>query len=295
MYGHLHSCVTEDGFGWCKITCNWGKIVAANKHVIKGTSLNVIDRLLRELQLTANNFANTTFAAWNALLVNNSYPNINNESLYTCTNGAIKQCVNNESVCIPLSIASGGTYGVGTDSSTLNAGNYHYYARYMSNMQGFPVESWAQSSCLTVVWPGNQIGRDNMFNSSLNQVQRMQETVGLLEYASYYSLANRGLQGVTLGLSRMCEFYKMNPMYQTHNSNYLRATDMRDLVLILPQNKSVNLYSSVTRGAKVNNRWIGAGDVWCCSYAAGAVTANDPYHCDSDKAANRRTCVSVIP
>ena len=136
-YSHLRSCVKNElGVFECRITCNWQKIKEKGYAYIG--SANIADRMKFEYGL----WTNIGGTALNSAYVQSTI----DYAWRTCKNGYITYCPNTKfektlsaaewddgqkgglryQPCLPCSIATGGTWGVGTEEDISKVGTRSY-------------------------------------------------------------------------------------------------------------------------------------------------------------------------
>ena len=313
-YSHLRSCVKNElGVFECRITCNWQKIKEAGKAVIN--SMNVADRMKYEYDLwTKSNLS--SFSLDPAYLKSTI-----EFSWYTCKNGRVSRCTkhnfgttfsgaewdsgNNSGIryqpCLPCSIASGGTWGIGTDEDIGHVGLRAYSANVSSTTD---VGHDLAVEYTSYRYEGDSSGSDTFYVHVYSDrcaddiALKSNDLMTKLNHSTPFAtgmgsnitkLSSAGLTGVVeLGMSDVCTFWHSRGSYRSGNRNgftckknntkhCLKSDDLQILAYVPKQNvtKTLPSASSPTRGSSTYNYSFNRtnGTLLCCRI--GAPDGND--------------------
>ena len=295
--GHMFSCNTISHR--CYVSCNWDIITAQGKGYIAGTSINMADFLNKEMATFDVPFTSSTYSRITAIQLNSrKYPAIMTNSLYTCIGGEVVKCpevtrsstVTEDQICIPCSMASGGTYGHGsTDAS--DAGPMAYFGNFDYSSTVNPY-FWLTTSGST---GGGWIGYGGIsplfcltkegLNSSKNLAARFKDAhaiVGWEPYIPKYSLEN----GYIVGQHPRCWAHGLDPLFQMHDTTNLKTTGIRFVQMIDRKNTCINIYSGTEQGKIIRNVSAASGLVLCCS---------GEHNYTSGMPSDVRLCTNVYP
>ena len=303
-YSHMRSCVNNGrGVKECRITCNWQKIIEAGKGIIG--SMNVAKRMQFENSLWTN-FNGTSL---NSLALTGEYIG---DKWYTCRNGAVSRCQEtniNTSIssstwaevqkapCLPCSIASGGTWGIGNEES-INAIGSRGYAVYMSKVVNHDNLHKYVSSTGTVLAQMNMKGCGS--ESALrygNAFSKMNNTTPFMRWTGHDAGSSRfGLSGaVELGASNICFVWQTKSSsgtfsYRQSTSSSctqpcVQSTEVAHMVYV-PQQSAIRYFpsaSSPTGGSTFvrHNFNRSGGTLLCCAIGsdASSIDGNKIKHC----------------
>ena len=336
-YSHMRSCVlNESGYYECRITCNWEKIKGEGKACLTDscnatgttkTNIGIVDRIQFEYNLWQNP-SGVSLSSGSKFMTDISALQTVSNKWYTCINGRVSPCLtpnlsttmkstdwNNGKndgyqykPCLPCSIATGGTYGIGTDEDISHVGNYAYSSSLwnMSVGEDFSYDYLKTSANLYGKVSSTRCGNAGLYlapslmyrlNSSFPMATRQNQ------WGTY--LGRIGLSGaVDLGSSDVCLTWhrrtNTNSRYVSGNTqkgycsgkdDCLQTTDMELLTWVPQTNTSWKLSSAVTRGTTVTvnfNRTYGT--LLCCRFGQTDTNADIDW-------SNRfyKGCVAINP
>ena len=307
-YSHMRSCVrNEIGVYECRITCNWQKIKEAGKAYIG--SMNIAKRMQFEYDL------------WNKFSSTPIDPNYMTERTlvadywYTCENGKVAKCARNSldtpvsnsewdngkndgikyRPCLPCSIASGGTWGIGNEERPSKIGSRAYSAVSSSKInRRIRTPLYVESTGSALV----QMNVDGCANEtalkSTNIFTQLNNTTAFLRSTGHWAGSERfGLSGaVEIGTSPICFAWHTNPNFHYVRSEYsdcpypcLGTTILAPMVYIPKQNatRSFPVAHTATDGTvyATHNFNQPNGTLLCCAIGSkdSSVVGNKIKHC----------------
>ena len=313
-YSHMRSCVkNEIGVFECRITCNWQKIIEKGYGVIN--SINVAKRMQYEHKLWSSSLSSFS-------LDPDYFKSTIEYSWYTCKNGKVTRCTrqnfgtalsnaewdsgNNVGVryqpCLPCSIASGGTWGIGTDENIDHVGSRAYSAGVTSSTD---IGHDLAVKYTSYRYKNDSSGTYDTFYIYVNSDRCASETalktnnlMTKLNNSTTFStwvasnitkLSSAGLTGVVeLGMSDVCSFWHSRGSYQSgnrtlfsckkNNTKYcLKSDELQILTYVPKQNvtKTLPSASSPTGGSSTYSYNFNKtnGTLLCCRI--GADDGND--------------------
>lgn len=313
-YSHLRSCVKNSmGVYECRITCNWQKIIEKGYGVIN--SINIAKRMQYEYDLwTKSNLS--SFSLDPAYLKSTI-----EYSWYTCKNGIATKCTKHNfgttfsgaewdngnksgiryQPCLACSIASGGTWGIGTDEDITHVGSRAYSAnvsattdvghdlavkytsyRYEGDASGsdtFYIYTYSDRCASGLALMANDL------MTKLNNSTPFATGMG----SNITKLSSAGLTGVVeLGMTDVCTFWHSRGSYQSGNrdgftckkyntKHCLKSDELQILTYVPKQNvtKILPSASSPTGGSSTYSYSFNKtnGTLLCCRI--GSPDGND--------------------
>ena len=301
-YSHMRSCVKNArGVKECRITCNWQKIIEAGQGIFG--SVNIAKRMQFEYALWKSP-ANINLSTYAQFLTDKSVTASDN--WYTWKNGAISKCYgyglqkdysgewsNMNNPCLPCSIASGGTWGIGNEESPSKLGKYPYSAAAWSADLGLDLSQQYTGSggAFWVTLYDQRCANETALKGTSSYISRLNNSFPLMTRLGEsdddkVKLSRVNVRAVQLGTSGMCVVWHRrnageNSRYVSGNVKgftcakdgiklCIQTTDLAELVFVPQQNVSRQLYTAsggASRLVTVNFNRSG-GTLLCCRSAA---------------------------